>query len=162
MNEWHYNRVVGSHAAKILNDRGIPAICIDRYLASSYTPAIRQLARDLREAGAVCAVELHFNSATPSARGNEWHYWHSSVRGRALAKSIDTRFNEWLPESASRGIKPVRSQKARGGTFLRLTHCPALIAEPFFGSNVQEWEFFKDNQVAYAEVVADGIADWMA
>jgi N-acetylmuramoyl-L-alanine amidase len=49
----------------------------------------------------------------------------------------------------------------RGGEFLKLTHCPAVIAEPFFGSNPQEWQTASSSVSAIAEAMATGIIDYL-
>jgi N-acetylmuramoyl-L-alanine amidase len=161
VNEWTYNKRVGILAADLLSARGVEAVCIYSYAQASYATAMAHLAKHLRSIGARAAVELHFNSATPTARGNEWLHWHSSVAGRALAQCLDKSFQAAFPTSLRRGLKPIAKPQDRGGLFLRGTHCPAVIAEPFFGSNAMEWTFFADHQQEYAEALADGIQHWL-
>jgi N-acetylmuramoyl-L-alanine amidase len=62
--------------------------------------------------------------------------------------------------SVNRGIKAKVSGE-RGGEFLKLTHCPAVIAEPFFGDNPQEWQVASSSVSAMAEAMATGICDYL-
>jgi N-acetylmuramoyl-L-alanine amidase len=43
-------------------------------------------------------------------------------------------FAEDFPGIKSRGLKPL-TVGSRGSEFVRLTHCPAILTEPFFGTN---------------------------
>ena len=162
VNEWNFNKPVGVLVADMLSERGIDAVCISSYAQASYTTAMRHLATHLRSIGARAAVELHFNSGdSPKARGHEWLHWGTSVAGRALARSLDIRMAERWPQSLRRGLKPIATEQDRGGGFLRRTHCPAVIAEPFFGSNAMEWAYFSEHRQELAQVIADGIDDWL-
>lgn len=161
MNEWHYNRVLGGNIVQILRDRWIPAMLIDRYAQTGYGRAMEMLATSLKGQRVEMAVELHFNSATSAAAtGHEWLYWQSSVPGRALAQCLDRRMSEAFPKHKRRGLKPIVSENDRGGGFLKKTHCPAVICEPFFGTNVDDWRLATKCRDALALVIADGIDDW--
>jgi len=109
-------------------------VVIDQYVGSGYRAAMAWLASEIRSRGCNLAVELHFNSASPSANGHEWLYWGASRNGMALATAFRQAFRAEFPEIIDRGIKP-KGTGDRGAEFLRLTHCPAIITEPFFGSS---------------------------
>lgn len=160
VNEWNYNRKLGRLIVNDLQERGFAAVLVDRYEQTSYTPAMTALAATLKAMAAECAVELHFNSASSSsATGHEWLHWHSSVAGRALAQCMERRMAETFPEHRRRYLKPIRSGD-RGSDFLRRTHCPAVLCEPFFGSNAVDWELATTHRDLLARVIADGIDDW--
>jgi N-acetylmuramoyl-L-alanine amidase len=112
--------------------------------------------RTLRNDGVEAAIELHFNAATPSATGHEWLYWNTSEKGRLFARALRDSFEDCFPQLRSRGIRP-RKKGSRGAGFLRLTHCPATIAEPFFGSNEEDWELALKNMEGMATAMAAGI-----
>jgi N-acetylmuramoyl-L-alanine amidase len=114
----------------------------------------------MKEDGVIAAVELHFNSATPSAQGHEWLYWHSSVGGEKLANLFKDKMEAAYPEMKSRGAKP-RIPRQRGSTYLRKTHCVAVIGEPFFGSNADEWRMINDNKGKLARVYASALAEFI-
>ena len=126
------------------------------YHGNGYTSAMRWLARKLKSDGAEFAIELHFNAASPSATGHEWLYWNTSENGRRLARSLRDSMEDSFPQLTSRGIKG-RGKGARGASFLRLTHCPAVIAEPFFGTNKDDWHLATAHKDGLATAITGGI-----
>jgi N-acetylmuramoyl-L-alanine amidase len=126
------------------------------YEGKGYTSSMRWLAKKLKEDGAKFAVELHFNAANPSATGHEWLYWHSSRKGRLLARSLRDSMEDTFTDFTSRGIK-ARGKGSRGAAFLRLTHCPAVIAEPFFGTNEMDWDLATAHKDGLAHTIAGGL-----
>ena len=161
VSEHQYWSIVAPMIESELADAGVPAVIVDYYEGTGYTAAMRWLAGRLRELDAAAAIELHFNSATPRATGHEWLYWHNSRRGRSLALSLDESFSDAFDGCLmARGAKP-RTPEHRGAEFLRLTHCPAVIAEPFFGSNATDWRIAVDHRECAAESIAEGIAAWL-
>lgn len=155
--EWEWNNILAAMIVDRLPAHGIEPVLANDYHYSSYSAAMGWLAGYLKHEDVDFAIELHFNSAGPSARGNEWLHWHSSGDGRALAASLDLAFNDAFPDSKPRGLKPKRAGD-RGSTFLRKTHCPAVITEPFFGSNADEWDQFSMAQDLVADAMVEGIA----
>jgi len=139
INERDFNLKLASKLSAKLTCRGIPSKIFDHYDGRGYGSAMADVARQVKNAGCTVAIELHFNSATPSANGHEWLYWHSSVKGKAIAEKFERCFSRLFPGSRSRGVKPI-TRNDRGGKFLELTHCPAIILEPFFGSNEADCE----------------------
>lgn len=104
---------------------------------------------------AVCAIEIHFNSAKINGkhvgRGCETLFYPGSFRGRELAsyahQSLSTFFHP------NRGLKEGWYRMDAPGTvdyhgdvdgdevidyFLRATHCPAIIIEPDFIHNMEQ------------------------
>lgn len=43
----------------------------------------------------------------------------------------------------------------------RLTHCPAVICEPFFGTNHGDWLTAKAKQARIAKAMAEGIMEFL-
>jgi N-acetylmuramoyl-L-alanine amidase len=162
ISEWEYNSTLATLIASDLERYQIRSVIIDDYQGNGYGTAMRWLAGHLREMGVDAAIELHFNAGPPTARGHEWLHWHSSRRGRDLAQAIDDEFRQQLMPSIlpARGLKP-RTAKDRGAEFLRLTHCPAVICEPFFGSNHQDWSIATHYQGKIALGIANGIDEWL-
>lgn len=161
VNEWNFNRDIATRVRNLLVDRGIQACFIDRYAQAGYTRAMDYLAAHLKSMQVACAVELHFNSGPPTAAGHEWLYWHQSSRSRDLARLMDEAMSQRFPRSPRRGIKPIgQGMDERGRQFLQKTHCPAIIAEPFFGSHAESWNYFNDHRQELAEVIAHGIDTW--
>ena len=161
VNEWNYNRKLGGLILRDLRERGFEAMLIDRYAQTGYGRSMEMLCASLKSQGVEVVIELHFNSSErPGATGHEWLHWHASVPGRALAQCLDRRMCETFPEHKRRGLKPIRTEQERGGTFLMRTHCPAVICEPFFGNNPDDWTLAMAHRDLLARVIADGIDDW--
>ena len=138
----------------------INSIVLDEYDGSGYGSAMNWVAAKLKELGVTVAIELHFNSAGVSANGHEFLYWHSSKKGKRLAVEITNDMCLGVPEIKCRGAKP-RTHLNRGSTFLRKTHCPALVAEPFFGSSPWDWGVALTKKRNIARAIAQGILSYL-
>lgn len=159
VDEWTYNKEIADLLRRKLMEMGHRVVIIDRYDGSTYPAAMRWLASELKRLGITFAIELHFNSyKDPDTEGFEYLYWHQSADGMAAAENLTRAQEEMFPESVKRGAKH-RKNGQRGSLFLRLTHCPAVISEPFFGSNHLEWERYSSERGKreLAESIAEGI-----
>jgi len=153
VSEWDYNCDLAQRISeKIQQDVRV----YNTYEGNGYTSSMRWLAKRLKDDGAKFAIELHFNAATPSATGHEWLYWHTSEKGRLLARSLRDSMEDSFPQFRSRGIKE-RKKGSRGASFLRLTHCPACIAEPFFGTSEDDWQLATEHKEGLATSIKGGI-----
>lgn len=160
VSEHTFNFDLGLRVHQRLAMMGITACVVDSYEGGSYGAAQIWLARYLKERGATLAVELHFNAAdSPSATGHEWLYWHSSGNGKRLAETMMRGFSG-LPLK-SRGVKSITTAD-RGADFVSKTHCPAIIAEPFFGSNPSDWRVAVRDKNKIAIAMADAIQRYLA
>jgi N-acetylmuramoyl-L-alanine amidase len=83
-------------------------------------------------------------------------YWKTSEKGRLFARALRDSFEDCFPQLRSRGIKE-KGKGSRGAGFLRLTHCPAVIAEPFFGSNEEDFDLALKSMEGMATSIASGI-----
>ena len=144
--------LAGSIASKARQDVRI----YSAYGGKSYASSMHWLARKLETDGIKCAIELHFNAARPSATGHEWLYWHNSEKGRLLARSLRDSMEDSFPTHTSRGIK-AREKGSKGASFLRHTHCPAIIAEPFFGTSKEDWDLATKHKDGLAAAITGGI-----
>jgi len=135
INERDFNLQVASHLSKHLTQNGIPCRVVDDYAGAGYGSAMQDAADKVADMHAYLALELHFNSAQPSANGHEWIYWHSSSKGKAWAETFENQFSNDFPNIKKRGLIARTSTKQNGGGFLRNTPCPSVILEPFFGSS---------------------------
>lgn len=158
--EWTYNNGLAERLRWKLESLGVRSFVLNAYDADSYGAAMRWVAGELEKRHATLAVELHFNSATGTAQGHEWLYWATSKNSHDLAESISKEFSTRFPVRKSRGAKGKVSGD-RGAEFLRLTHCPAVICEPFFGGNPDEWQFASTHQDEIAEAIAHGIMNYL-
>ena len=160
VSEWTFNRDLAFEIDRVLREKGVVSLVIDDYKGNGYTDSMRWLASEIKAKGATLAIELHFNAASGTAKGHEWLFWQTSKDGKALASALRGAYEEAFPLSANRGIKAKVSGE-RGGEFLKLTHCPAVICEPFFGDNPAEWQTASSSVSAMAEAMATGITDYL-
>lgn len=160
--EEDYNLVVLERVASELRRLGHDVITITYYEGNGYNQAMTWLAKILLAKKATAAIEFHFNSGGGKG-GHEFLHWEESRRGVQLAKALLRSFDESFPMQPSRGLKR-RSGRDRGALFLSLTHCPAVIAEPFFGDVVRDWHLFSTDQGIDRLVTAyvRGIRDFLA
>jgi N-acetylmuramoyl-L-alanine amidase len=157
--EWSHNRRLGMQIARLLErEHFTGALVVDAYQGASYGEAMRWLAGHLRDLGVRLAVELHFNSSgRAEARGHEWLHWHASRKGRLAAMELHLAMCGLQSGIPPRGVKAV-APGGRGAEFLRRTHCPAVICEPFFGTNEQDWAWARRNDGALAAAMAKALA----
>jgi N-acetylmuramoyl-L-alanine amidase len=160
--EEEYNHPLLGQIQRELMRRGHDVIVISYYEGNGYTTAMTWLAKTLIARGATAAIEFHFNSGTGRSRGHEFLHWSESRKGVLLARALLAAFDRAFPEHPSRGLK-MRGAKDRGALFLSLTHCPACIAEPFFGDNRDEWDLFSSDEGIERLVTAyvSGIEAWI-
>lgn len=102
-------------------------------------------------------VSLHSNAAENlNATGTETLYWHTSENGKKLANEIQGKM------VAALGL-PSRGIKARDNlAVLRSTKCPAVIVEPFFISNDNDYKVAVAKLPQLAQAIADGVTQWGA
>jgi N-acetylmuramoyl-L-alanine amidase len=160
ISEWHFNQALSVVVAEELEKLGVPNFIVDEYEGNGYGSAMRWVADTLEQKHASLALELHFNASDGGARGHEWLFWSSSKRSSRLATCLLARYQAAFPEVPMRGIKPKKSGD-RGAEFLRLTHCPSVICEPFFGDNQQDWEIASPRIPDIARAIAAGVHDYL-
>lgn len=159
--EWAFNKPLALRTAELLQDAKHDVKVWSEYQGSGYSSAMSWIAEQIRDYGADVAVELHFNSADPTASGYEFLHWHRSSKSARLASCFHSSFKKYFPERKSRKPKAITSDD-RGSAFLQRTHCPAAILEPFFGSNVEETIFYFSRREQLARAYADAIMSWIS
>ncbi len=173
MNEHTYNSQVAERLMiHLARDGRVHPFLFKEYKGGGYDAAMDWLARMLRhhESGRpfALALELHFNSndaddnpETPDdAHGMEQLYYTTSPQSKAAAQAIDDAQAAAFPNAKRRGLKPIK-KGGRGWQFLKYTPCPAVIAEPFFGSNVTEWNTYAHRIDDLARAQAAGILAYL-
>lgn len=119
---------------------GHEVILTHREEAGGVSPSFA--AKAANAAGVGLAVEFHFNSATPAAKGCEVLYWGPSKQGQRFAELLSARLARVLGVP-DRGAKAITSKADRGFSFFQQTRMPAFIVEPCFaGSNADEARVF--------------------
>jgi N-acetylmuramoyl-L-alanine amidase len=159
--EWTYNKDLAFQINAELTKSRVSSIVISSYDGVGYGAAQRWLAAHLKTLGVQLAIELHFNSSdSPAATGHEWLYWSTSTKSKALADNLHAEMCLALPDIRSRGIQP-KTSADRGAEFLRGTHCPAVICEPGFGSNPNDWRTLTLQKSALARAIAQGLLSYL-
>jgi N-acetylmuramoyl-L-alanine amidase len=121
----------------------------------SYSREIDEVYGRVDEFGADATVELHFNAATPAATGTETLSSGSSG-SMALAQSMQDAMLAALGRR-DRGVK-LKSRTDRGGRSLHAGRAPAILVEPFFGSNAGDCRAAADLDVGgMAEMYLAGV-----
>lgn len=159
VSEHAFNAPLAKRVAEILRDRKHIAHVIDSYDADGYDEAMKWVGKEVGKLRADAAVEFHFNSAGPNAEGYEYLFWHSSKRAEKLAQCLLLSHKLEFPKAKSRGLKPL-GPISRGAGFVRQTPCPAVLLEPFFGSNVKETDQYSAARETLAHVYADALCAW--
>jgi N-acetylmuramoyl-L-alanine amidase len=158
MNEWDYNSGLARAIAWRLGACGWRTVIIDTYRGSTYADAMTDLAGELSGHEPRAAIELHFNAfSNTAARGHEWLYGDDD--GLALAQALDDAFRSRITEIPARGIKKLTTG-ANGWLFVSGAPCPAVIGEPFFGSNADDWAVGQDTE-RIASAYTAGITTWL-
>jgi len=103
-----------------------------------YRRTYSQLPEDVNNLEPDVAVSLHCNAFNEKATGSEVLYYHSSVKGKEIAKVFQRNVVRVLGLT-DRGIKP-KGTEDRGGYILRYTNAPCIIVEPFFIDNDKDLE----------------------
>lgn len=159
--EWEYHTDLAPLIVAELKLLNIPSFAIYRYTGDTYGAAQRWLAERLQAEGATLALELHFNdSDSPQSNGHEWLFWQSSPNGKRLAECLSSAMISELPSIRARGAKPL-GPADRGAEFVRGTHCPAVICEPFFGSHAKDFQTAIVDMPKLAAAIAAGIRHYL-
>ena len=151
--EYDFNSKVTAEMVRLAPYYGVDLLVTDRDPELNYSAAVRKTAAAIKEFDADLCLELHFNSAGESAKGCEiLHYCNSSNGERAahcmavILKPMLAHVN--IPMRGDNGVRSLWYHKVdedkaysnRGSYYVYATPCPALIMEPFFGSNPREME----------------------
>lgn len=131
--EWDWN---GKLAHMIRDHDPANVSILLRQGGGGYSREIDRVYAEADRLGAACTVELHFNgSSSPQANGGLT--LSSGTSGSlALAAEVRARAAKALG-NRDRGIKTVR-RTDRGGRSLWQGRAPAILTEPYFGSNAGE------------------------
>jgi N-acetylmuramoyl-L-alanine amidase len=159
--EHAYNSVLAAMVAEELDRLGIGNFVWTNSTTPHYTAAVKQVNDEMVKRGATCAIELHFNAfSNPAANGYEYLHWHASPRGKELAGLLAARQGLAFPNRRIRRLIPM--QTGNGAGFLRGVRPPAIITEPFFGTNPDEWREYnsEDGKQKLARAHAEAIALW--
>lgn len=118
----------------------------------SYGSGIRKLYGEIDNWGCDLSIEVHFNAASALATGTET--FSSGSRGSLkYAHAIHAAIVDTLG-LRDRGVKVRnRSKKGRGYLSLVSGRAPAVLIEPYFGSNADDCHRADEQKQALAEAI---------
>lgn len=153
--EFAYNSRV---AALVKAQLGTSVDLYNRKFFGSYTKEMEDLSHRVNQENYTAVIELHFNAAVPGVEGCEALHFHTSKAGQYFADTFcDAIVEEY--GSRNRGAKPLSKDTDRGYGFVQKMKAPAIIVEPFFGSNREALEFV--NVKRYADTLTCWIEEQM-
>jgi N-acetylmuramoyl-L-alanine amidase len=162
--EYDFNRRVAGLAMEYArkNYPGLHVVKILRAPSDSVRDEIRAAYARADALGVDATIELHFNAhSNKSARGCETLHPNTTA-GNMLACQVQMKMIAAFPELRNRGIKQVGPSE-RGGVSLTSSFRPAVIVEPFFGSNQGDCEMTKgpDAERRLAAAWIDAAAEFL-
>lgn len=162
VSEWVYNSEVAEALRWKLERAGVEVDIISSYPRQTYRAAMKWLAGRMQGKEYDCTVELHFNSSGKAANGYEYLHLKGSTLGKRLALCLSAAHNRIVGgHQRNRGVHQV-SAGQRGYSFLKSVPPPAVICEPFFGSNEDEWRMYANECEKLAGIYFEGIMDFLA
>lgn len=112
--------------------------------------------RQADEWGADRTVELHFNAFAPAASGTLTLYAPGSKRGRWLAGVVQERMVAVLGLQDRGAVEPMGD---RGLASLTAIPAPAILVEPFFGTNRVDCEVATARKAELAAAIVRGMVE---
>jgi len=132
ISEYQFNKLISPWIVGRINEENIDAVIIER-------ESLKLLPEKINQFNPHFSIEMHCNSSENMlSSGSEVLYWHDSEKGKVFANILLESFIEC--GYRKRGIKPVYFAD-KGRVYLSKTTCPAIIAEPFFINNNDEFEY---------------------
>lgn len=147
----------------VFND-GVARSLVDRLSTTSIDPVLvyrrtyKTLPSDVNQIRADFALSLHLNAYDGTANGTEILYHHKSEKSEALAKVVQMHLLRSLSRR-DRGIRAVTTED-RGGSLLRYTDCPVVIAEPCFIDNDGDFGDPKETSEKLVEAYTSAIQEY--
>lgn len=129
-----------------------------RKSSGGYRAEIRRVYAEVDDYGADLSMELHFNGASPAARGCET-LSSGTEQSLRLANIVQRQIIEVLPV-ADRGVK-IRGRDGRGGFSLWAGRTPAVLLEPYFGSNTDDCHLADDYKSVLAQAIYDAAVEFV-
>lgn len=162
--EFLYNSRLATLMRRVAHEHNLQIGVFFRRPGGGYSREIARVYKEVDDWGADASIELHFNSAgDPRASGTET-FSSGSSGSLELAQEVQMEMVEELG-LRDRGIKIRNSRtKGRGYQSLVAGRAPAILIEPFFGSNGRGTAVSDERheQEALAEAIIEGAARAMS
>lgn len=152
--EYEFNEQLACDVYDELEDKG-SEINVRIIKRRSY----KELPDDINIIGPDFFISMHCNAAaegyTGKWNGTETLYYYKSKRSENIAEIVQRKMLDAFG-FRDRGILP-RATEDRGGTLLRYTNMPGVIAEPFFIDNDSVYETIMNNYDKLVRAYVDSI-----
>ncbi|MBY3175365.1 hypothetical protein HFO61_07680 [Rhizobium leguminosarum] len=134
--EFPFNNDVADAMVAEAGHYNIVAKRFNRVFTGSYSSEIEKVYGEVAQWNPTCAIELHFNSASPDATGTEMLYAPGSGEGRKMALELAEEVKVLLGLTLRHGdgTRPLQAGD-RGHSSVVALSVPTVLVEPFFGSN---------------------------
>lgn len=150
--EWEFNFGIATE----LYLREIADIFLYDTYAHGYTSMIHRNAKKLNKEKYDLIIELHYNSATPSATGCEALYYHREDENFDEQKIGEYFVDNWseITGLKNRGVKRLtKNDRGYVAVYAPIGNC--LILEPFFGSNPDDVKVMIEHYWDYVNLIED-------
>ena len=156
--EFDWNSEVAKQMQRLGGDYGLEVRPFYREGGVGYSTEIDRVYRQVNDWGADASMELHFNSYRYTSTGTET-LSSGSKKSMALAEAVQASMLKHLGLK-DRGVK-VKKRTDRGGRSLFAGRAPAILVEPFFGSNRSDCEAANRlGVVGFAKMYLEGARDY--
>lgn len=123
----------------------------------SYTTRIKDTATRLNAGKFDLVIECHFNAASEAANGCETLYYFNSKKGKEYAQKFSDIVNKKTEiKLRNGGLKALVNSNDRGFASVYYPSAPAILIEPFFGSNQNDCLKIRNSDFM-AEIIQDFI-----
>lgn len=153
LTEYQYHKKVVAYLETICKDYEIVVYERANTPMVSEGYRIAQVVNKINQSQYDLVLSLHFNSFTdPTANGCTALHYITNRKTKAIAQ----RFVDLVHEQFSikkRALIAIQDKSQRGGTFIVNSKAPAVLLEPFFGSNPSDSYSFNNRELEYAQLI---------
>ncbi|ESW78390.1 hypothetical protein X770_32385 [Mesorhizobium sp. LSJC269B00] len=161
--EFAFNGVVADQIVAESPHYNVIAEKFLRVSQGSYSSEIAQVYGEVQAWGADCAIELHFNSASPEATGSMVLFRAGNGVAQGLARPLALQIQSLLglPLRNGNGLQPLQPGDRGYGSVSALATVPSVLIEPFFGSNKGDClKVASIGEAGLARAYLRGVRDW--
>ncbi len=148
--EYQFNKKVASYLLDIADVYERPNIPL-----VSEAFMINELVKEVNKTDYDLVISLHFNMFEDArAHGATALYYITNKFGKVIANEFVKVISEHF-KIKQRELIPISSKKQRGGTLIVGLNAPAILLEPFFGSNEFDACQFHNKEEEYSKLIRD-------
>lgn len=152
--------VWNSDLAEMIREHDLNAVRVfTRRRGGGYSAEIDRVYSEVDAWGADVSAELHFNGSSSANACGVLTLSSGSKGSLALAEQVHAKCLAVM-ERPDRGVE-VRGRHDRGGRSLWQGRAPAIMTEPFFGSNPEDWRRANARKEYLAEAIFRGCCAYL-